>query len=81
MPESVPESEMPVAVMVLPVPTVLVAYVAVPETVSVSPATRLSTYVTGAVVLPSYVLPPPERVTVRLRVVMLAVVVAVVFGE
>ena len=67
------------AVTVLPVPTFLLSKVGVPLTVRTSPETRSSVYVTVADVVRSYVLLLAEMVTVKLRVVMFAVAVAVVF--
>ena len=49
--------------------------------VMLSPALRLSVYVTVAEVVPSYVFPPPVMPMVSVLPVMLAVVVAVVFAE
>ena len=67
------------AVTTFEVPTVFDANVGVPETVKMSPDTRLSRYVTVAVVSPSYVLLLALIVTASERAVMLAVVVVVVF--
>ena len=69
------------AVTVFVLPTVFDANVAVPDTVNTSPATRLSIYVTLALVFPSYVLLLAVMVTASVLTVMLAVVVAVVFCE
>ena len=71
---------MPVTEIDFDAPAFLFANTAVPLTVSVSPPTLSSRYVTAAVVLPSYVFPPPDTVTVRALAVMLAVVVAVELG-
>ena len=65
-PESVPEIEMPETVTVLPVPTFLLAKVAVVElSVNTSPATRLSDRLTVALVVPSYGLVTLTRVAVK----------------
>ena len=71
---------MPFAVTNFPLATVLEANVAVPLVVNTSPATRLSRYVTLALVLPSYVLLLAVIVTASERIVMLAVVLAAEFG-
>ena len=70
---------MPVALTVFDVPMSLSANVAVPLIDNVSPATRLSPYVTDAVVSASYVLFEAVIVTASARAVMLAVVVVDVF--
>ena len=69
------------AVTVLEFPTVLEANVGVPETVKMSPLTRLSKYVTLATVFPSYTLLLAVMVTARDLAVIFADVVAVVFCE
>ena len=80
MAASVPDSEMPVAVTVLAVPTFLFAKLAVPLTVNESPAIRSSEYVTLAAVSASYVLFDAVMVTASVFAVMFAVFVADVFG-
>ena len=58
----------------------LLSNVAVPDTVNRSPATRSSRYVTDAAVVASYTLFEAEIVTASGRIVMFAVLLAVVFG-
>ena len=73
-------TEIDVAFTVFDGPTVLVANDAVPVMVNVSEPILLLPYVTDTVVPPSYTLLEAEIVTVRVRVVMLAVVEAVVLA-
>ena len=75
------DSEIPLAVTVLPVPTFLSLNVGVLEMTNMSPDTRSSLYVTDAVVVRSYTLFTAEIVTVRARRLMVAVVVVDEFGE
>ena len=80
MPESCPLMEMPVVDTTFPLPTVLVLNVEVAEYENTSPLTRLSLKVTEAFVVRSYTLLTPVVVTVKLRLFIVAVLLAVVFG-
>ena len=71
---------MPVTETVLAFPTVLFAKLAVPLTVRLSPAMRLSVYVTEAEVSASYTLFDAVTVTAMGFAVMLAVEAQLVFG-
>ena len=64
---------------VLPAAAVFDANVAVPVTVKMSPATLSSLYTAVAFVVASYILLSATAVTVRVRIVTSALVVAVVF--
>ena len=75
------ESEIPLAVTVLPLPTFLSTNVGVLEMTNTSPDTRSSLYVTDAVVVRSYTLFEAVMVTVRERLLIFAVVVVDELGE